>query len=222
MQTIIDVVFSALENKYENAEKEKVAQLVKEEWERLFHGDNILHAVSVSCQTEDLETDVKNQVKCICYIEKVLRFMKPDENFIEQMYAVVFGTEPAFIQYRTDEYVKDFGGVVPGRITEIGSELKSLNDTLQQISKMDHKAKSEKALFISKIFTNLIIIHPFVDGNGRVARMLVQYCARFWGYRFFVIPKVRNCKNWKKALQNGIRGDYNQIQHFFMEKLIKD
>ena len=49
--------------------------------------------------------------------------------------------------------------------------------------------------FASKAHKEFVFIHPFVDGNGRVARLLMNLCLLRQGYTLAIIPPV-------------LRGDY--------------
>jgi len=55
-------------------------------------------------------------------------------------------------------------------------------------------SKQEKRLhpveFAAKAHKEIVFIHPFIDGNGRVARLLMNLCLLRHGYTLAIIPPV--------------------------------
>ena len=73
------------------------------------------------------------------------------------------------------------------------------------------------------VHVELIVIHPFRDGNGRVARMLANLMALQAGkdmINYSSIDKLINQKgyeNYIQAIHDGFSGDYQRIQNIFYE-----
>lgn len=63
------------------------------------------------------------------------------------------------------------------------------------------------------------LIHPFDDGNGRVARLLTNYMLLKKGLPPLVVPSVRK-KDYLKALERADAGDPGLLADFFAEQLI--
>lgn len=115
----------------------------------------------------------------------------------------------------------DFPFASPERIPALMSELE-----LKYLKKytpcrgMNNLALAE-ALGI--VHVELIIIHPFRDGNGRVARMLANLMALQAGkdmINYSSIDKTINktgYENYIQAIHDGFSGDYQRIKNIFLE-----
>ena len=79
---------------------------------------------------------------------------------------------------------------------------------------------SEESLirFLAKVHVEFILIHPFREGNGRIARLLLDVIADRAGFALLSYDLWdENKAFYFKAIQAGVAGDY---QH--MERLIGD
>jgi len=72
---------------------------------------------------------------------------------------------------------------------------------------------------ISKVHAEFLFIHPFREGNGRVARLLANLMALKAGYNFLSLEKIRNVrfKEYIYAVQMASNKDYSR-----MELIIRD
>ncbi len=75
---------------------------------------------------------------------------------------------------------------------------------------------SEILEFAAETHLKLVHIHPFCDGNGRTARVLLNAILRRYRLPYVALPKVRNSEVVKTAIEEGLAG---QIQPFC--KLLK-
>ena len=55
----------------------------------------------------------------------------------------------------------------------------------------DMKKKLHPVEFAASVHKNFVFIHPFVDGNGRLARLLMNLALLQSGYNIAIIPPVR-------------------------------
>ncbi len=170
--------------------------------------------------TSNFCTDVTNQTRCLYAIEKYWRFRQPSFGFVVKIHAVTYGVKLENVAMRTEDFVPDFGGTVPWNSEHVSKGLNAIEEKLSEVSGFREKTKLQKGMFLAELFSLIIRVHPFQDGNGRTARMLVLYCLRFWGDDYIVVPKVRNSPEWKDCLDKGVKGDYEQLGKYF-EKQIK-
>lgn len=66
---------------------------------------------------------------------------------------------------------------------------------------------------LAQLHHEFVLIHPFDDGNGRVARMLVNYVLLRLGYPPIVVPTERK-KDYLAALRLADAGDPAELQNF--------
>jgi len=90
---------------------------------------------------------------------------------------------------------------------------------LSEVDQFSEASAADRGLFLAELFAALIRVHPFQDGNGRTARMLIQYCLRYWENGYIVVPKVRNIKHWKKNLDESVQGKFSRLGEFFTQRI---
>lgn len=109
-------------------------------------------------------------------------------------------------QYRTENVAITGAKIRPPSYPKI---IKSMDEYIQNIEKLKlHTIK--KASFIHHEFVR---IHPFIDGNGRVARLLTNFYLMKKGYPPIVVQK-EDRKNYYKSLNKADLGDLSDFATF--------
>ncbi len=81
------------------------------------------------------------------------------------------------------------------------------------------RASEHPIVFAAKLHQEFVYIHPFVDGNGRVARLLLNLALLQDGYPIVVIPPI--CRSeYIAALEKGHENENVFIQ-FIMERVVE-
>ncbi len=95
---------------------------------------------------------------------------------------------------------------------------KCMNDFVSKLPKLKTNLHPvEYAAMVHIIFVN---IHPFVDGNGRVARLLMNLALLQSGYNVVVIPPVVRA-DYISALQKTNKGDNTEFINFISEMVLE-
>lgn len=87
-----------------------------------------------------------------------------------------------------------------------------------------HKTIEETAEAIARVHVEFLLIHPFREGNGRVARMLADLMASQDSYPFLdytTISKGGERKSYFLSVQEGINNNYKPMVDFFIEIITK-
>ncbi|MEQ1779701.1 MAG: Fic family protein [Nitrosomonas sp.] len=94
-----------------------------------------------------------------------------------------------------------------------------INDWNQKVSKVKHYGDKEKIEFISRFHTYFEMIHPFLDGNGRIGRMLLeeQLC-----YLFEKIVSFRpNLKDYYDSVKLAAKGNEQDLRNLINSEIKK-
>ncbi len=99
---------------------------------------------------------------------------------------------------------------------------KELNDKMKEfISKLPQLKKElhvvEYAAMVHALFVN---IHPFIDGNGRVARLIMNLVLLQGGYNITIIPPVVRA-DYIRALQDSNHNKYQSFINFISEMVLE-
>lgn len=95
---------------------------------------------------------------------------------------------------------------------------KCMNDFVGKLSTLKENLHPvEYAAMVHIIFVN---IHPFIDGNGRVARLLMNLALLQSGYNIVVIPPVVRA-DYISALQKTNKGDNEEFINFISEMVLE-
>ena len=109
-------------------------------------------------------------------------------------------------QYRTENIAITGANIRPPSYLKI---IKLMDEYIQNIEKLKLQT-IKKAAFIHHEFVR---IHPFIDGNGRVARLLTNFFLMKKGYPPIIIQK-EDRKNYYKSLNKADLGDISAFAIF--------
>ena len=215
-------VSAAILNKYTDASPTEIAEAISTIVDEV-RDDSESELVSRLRPVRSVADDITNQTVVLTLIERYWSRPPKLDTPLTTLNASSFGrTMPVF---RSANYVEDFGGKVPTPKGEIRARLDELERLCRQsVCCMGDSRLEDKALVLAHIFGSLIRIHPFEDGNGRTARLFVFYALRCWGLPLFPIPKVRNDRRWKAALDAAVAGDALKLKkelYWRMEEALK-
>lgn len=98
---------------------------------------------------------------------------------------------------------------------ELDKKMAKLICDISKIKKEAHPV--EYAAMLHALFVN---IHPFIDGNGRVARLLMNLALLQEGYNITIIPPVVRA-DYIRALQKTNHNDFIEFINFISEMVLE-
>ena len=110
-------------------------------------------------------------------------------------------------------------GLVYAEHQDISTLLEKLLHQLQTVN-LASVGTLEACVTIARFVHGFLVIHPFQNGNGRMARLTVSYLLREIGAPF-VVPLTnghqRNRKHYFRALRAGDRGNISVLVLYILE-----
>jgi len=163
---LIDFIYNS--NKIEGSKipKDRVTEIVQEE--------------------KSGNDEVNNTMKAIGYIETKFRFEKKQ---IEKLHSILLAHEPKKTKFRKEKVV--VGNEDVAAWENIPGELQKL---LEWYQKMNHKIYPPELAFT--FYYRFERIHPFLDGNGRIGRLLMNKILNDHKYHPIIIWN----RQWKRHL----------------------
>jgi len=166
---------------------------LKDHYEAVGHAKAFDKIIDLSKNTIFTEDDIK-------LLHKLFYNQIDDENAgkYRSSQVIITGSDielpkPEELNYKMSEFVKS---------------LPTIKETLHPV---------EYAAMVHIIFVN---IHPFVDGNGRVARLLMNLALLQSGYNIVVIPPIVRT-DYISALKDSNMGNYLPFVNFISEMVLE-
>ena len=91
--------------------------------------------------------------------------------------------------YRKQNVVISGTTYTPPKYNEIPSQMEALYDSISGLQKMLHPIE-----FAAKLHLEFVRIHPYIDGNGRTARLLMNLAFMQNNYSITIIPPILRSK----------------------------
>lgn len=121
---------------------------------------------------------------------------------IDQKNAGNYRTVPVFVTGTDFEFPK---------ASEVPFLMKEFLQEMPQLKQQYHPVH-----FAALVHIQLVTIHPFVDGNGRTARLLMNLALLQSGYTITIIPPIMR-PAYISAIQKGNKGDVRPFLDFISE-----
>lgn len=164
------------------------------------------------------------QKKALEFIEEKAKEKKPIEvGIIPEIHFMVLAANPEdrpgkfrtdFVQFRHVPFMTAMPFMIPGEMRDFGDWLIARQKEIKKDSVW------EILEFATAAHYKIVEIHPFKDGNGRVARIFFNLIMRRYGLPYVIIPKTVNDKRMLKTLQAANQGNLKPLTNFFAELLL--
>jgi hypothetical protein len=218
LSEIAHFIFSAIEGKYASVDHEYVENCVAE-LSAAFqaHGDMAKIRKLVSeCNSAD--RDITNQFVVLTLLDHDVGYFLSDGRPVKCLFEHVYGTT-AQVGKRSQATVEDYGHE-PINPLEVEPRLDELERLLVSVCSLETLDAMPAAKVLAFTFSRIIEIHYFSDGNGRVARFVIQLMLRCWNRPLMPLPKVRNDAVWKSAVAASVSGDLRPLEQEFRRRLL--
>jgi Fic family protein len=149
--------------------------------------------------------EAKNHEKAILFVEELAkpRYSLCERDILKVHSLVVENIESEFAGRFRNGQVRILGeNFIPPNFVKIPSLVKEL------VSYVNHNPdKLDSVELVAKFHHRFVWIHPFFDGNGRTARLLMNLILMKFGYPPAIILK-NNRKQYYRSLNLANKGDY--------------
>ena len=140
------------------------------------------------------QAEAKNLAEALSFLESLVSNSNQPimENDVRQLHYLVLKDidDQNAGKYRTKPVEISGSNYKPPSAEFIPSQMNDFGDWLKKISIHPGELGSEKGLLYAAVaHTWFVYIHPFIDGNGRVARLLMNLILMRYGYPIAIIAK---------------------------------
>jgi fido (protein-threonine AMPylation protein) len=102
---------------------------------------------------------------------------------------------------------------VPALMKQLNLKLSTEQNTFDAMRPLDASALFKLAMDIHQ---RIGLIHPFTDGNGRVARLAMNHILRRYSLGYVILPPLSEARSLMDALQDAHRGHLEPLVEFAM------
>ena len=94
---------------------------------------------------------------------------------------------------------------------------------LREFTPCNYEKREDLAKALAVVHVELVLIHPFRDGNGRLARMLATLMALQAGFPLLDFSKIRGREKQQyfSAVQAGVGSDYGPLEAIFDKVILQ-
>jgi len=157
---------------------------LRDHYEAAGHSDAFSHMDALATGTTITEEDIK-KLHALFYH----RIREDDAGVYRKEQAIITGSQ----------YPLPAPDAIPGMMRELIKNLPRL------------KQDSHPVIYAATLHKEFVFIHPFVDGNGRVARLLMNVALAQAGYIIAIIPPLRRAE-YINALEKAHKNDSDFIR----------
>lgn len=154
--------------------------------------------------------EVINHKKAYRYVKKCIAENKPlDENIVKDLHAIL--TENIIVSgiYRKEEVRISGAGFTPPAGNEMYLQIKNFYEDLK--IKENELNPIELAAWTHAEFVR---IHPFIDGNGRTSRLLMNYQLLIHGYLPISVAKENRLDYYNALEEYAVNGNLEPFADF--------
>ncbi|KGX85208.1 Fic family protein [Pontibacillus litoralis] len=167
--------------------------------------------VTISGKSMREHLEAINHKEAILLSEDIVKKKEPfTERTIKELHAIILhgiDNKNAGV-YRKDDVIISGASHTPPNFINVPEKMSHLVEWYHNEENM-HPVK--KAAILHSLFVN---IHPFIDGNGRTARLLMNLELFKSGYLPVIIEKEHKSEYYRTLDEAGVTGDYSSFTNF--------
>lgn len=123
-------------------------------------------------------------------------------------------------QYRSDEVEISGSDYKPPMVYELPQKMAELGDYVQSVTSADPDIRDLPILTATVVHAWLARIHPFIDGNGRTSRILMNLIFIRCGYPICIITKEERFRYYD-ALEESQAGNLTPLAELIYESVVE-
>lgn len=197
----------------------------------------LLHHITAQGKPLKDHLEIKGHNDAILWIEEVVKQERPlTEQFIRELHKLVLG-EPYEVDAQTPDGAPTKKRIQPGQYKTTPNHVKTrtgeifrfaepeetpakMGDLIEWYRKEIEKADIEPILLAAEFHYRFVRIHPFDDGNGRMARILMNFILMRFGYPPVII-KAEEKEKYFSALQQADGSIFEPFLEFIATNLVR-
>ena len=180
----------------------------------------ISEGLTISGKSLRDQTEAINLSHALDFLEELVKDSERpiNETVIRQIHkSILSGIDDDLAgAYRKIDVVITGSKNAPANPESIPAEMGKLNNWLLTIPSPEEEPETHPILIAAALHCWFVMIHPFVDGNGRTARILLNLILMRLGYPVIVIP-VDERERYYDALAESDEGDLTHFVQLVIE-----
>lgn len=179
----------------------------------------VLEGITIGGKTLREHLEVINHREAILYLEDMVQKKEElSEWHIKNLHGIILkGIAPEHAGvYRKENVLISGATHIPPDFLQVPEQMKELMEWYHGEAQQLHPV--ERAAILHSLFVK---IHPFIDGNGRTARLLLNLELMKTGYVPIVIPKEKRARYYSSLDLSHVKEDYAEFI-LLISEMVKD
>jgi Fic family protein len=197
----------------------------------------LLHGITAGGKPLRDSLEIKGHNEVILGLEELIRNkVAITEHLLRELHKKILGNEPYEIRAETSHGSETHRSVVPGRyktqpnhvrtatgelfyFTEPVAVAAEMQDLLEWYRTEQSKKDIHPVALAALLHYRFVRIHPFDDGNGRMARIVMNLVLMIYGYPITVI-KTEDKENYFRALRQADGDNLDAFVSYIAQQVI--
>ena len=178
----------------------------------------VLEGITIGGKSVVEHLEVINHKEAILFLEELVKNNEQISQWnIKNIYSIILKEIDSNNagKYRNENVRISGAKHIPTEHIKVPEEMENLIDNYLEWNNFHPLIKS------ALLHGEFVFIHPFIDGNGRTARLLMNFEAMKYGYLPIIIRKEARLKYYEALEKAAIEHDYTDFIKLIVEEEIK-